>query len=267
MKIRDLLKIITRAAIVALITAASLSGVARAQAQETPQPDQQREKSRQLEEKARDLKASGRHDEARDLMNQAEALRAEAGRSEENAGPEQPAPQDNRKREDLKGQHKKLLAQLEELRSAGTEPKQAEIKAQIRKIEQELARGEPSSPGMDKDRSARRQPGKRPGQPQGGGGPDRERQREHLKIAIENLHAAGMHDVADRLARRMEMGPQPEGPKPGAPGPRGDGGPGRVGERGGPQNDVNGMRAELMELRQAIREMQGRLEELSRNRR
>lgn len=220
MKTENLLKTITRAATVALITAAPLFGHGLAQAQETPQPDQRRDESRQLEEKARDLKASGRHDEAKELMNRAEALRAEVGGSEGNARPDQPAPLDDRRRQELEKQHKKLIAQLEMVRSAETE-----------------------------------------------------RQQEHLRIAIENLHAAGIHDVADRLARRMELGRQTGRSTPGASGSRragelrGDSGPGRIDERSGPRDGLNGLRAELAELRRSMREMQGRLDELSRERR
>lgn len=43
--------------------------------------------------------------------------------------------------------------------------------------------------------------------PQRGPGPEAEKRTRHIREAIENLHAAGLHDVARHLAKRLEHGP------------------------------------------------------------
>ena len=188
MKTKMFPRTIIGATIGAFIAATMMAGLAQAYAQDTSRPDQQRDQLRQLEQKARDLKANGRHDEAREIMAKVDSLRAEGERGERKPGPERPMPPDNRRREELKAQHQKLLAEVEKLRSAGKERREAEIKKRIMKIEQELAQGEHPAPGADRNQWTRRQPSERPGQPPLEG-PERERRQQHLKVAIDIRYA------------------------------------------------------------------------------
>ena len=85
-----------------------------------------------------------------------------------------------------------------------------------------------------------------------------ERRMHHLHVAIENLHAAGLHDVAERLEqelarareRQQTMAPPREMPPVVA----------RVGE------ELRRMQAELEELRGQIRALREHIAELHQNR-
>jgi len=81
-----------------------------------------------------------------------------------------------------------------------------------------------------------------------------ERRMAHLQVAIENLHAAGMHLPAQRLeqhAAQMRSGPARErGVAPSGP------------ER--PMGELRQLRGELQELREAVGELRRQLEELNR---
>ena len=76
----------------------------------------------------------------------------------------------------------------------------------------------------------------------------------HLNVAIDNLHAAGLHEMAEQLSREAERmresfreaPPQPRSPR----GPR------------PPEVELARLRQELQELRRAVEEMRRQLEEL-----
>lgn len=74
----------------------------------------------------------------------------------------------------------------------------------------------------------------------------------HLQAAIDNLHAAGMHELADHLALQAEGPLRPREAEA---------------RRLPPGQDMERLRAELQELRQNVRELNRRVEELSRDRR
>jgi len=82
-----------------------------------------------------------------------------------------------------------------------------------------------------------------------------ERRMQHLRVAIENLRAAGLPDEAarlERVARQMQMGPM-DG-QPGMPGEM------RPGGQGAPnQERMDRMEADIRELRQMVRELQRQL--------
>jgi ElaB/YqjD/DUF883 family membrane-anchored ribosome-binding protein len=81
---------------------------------------------------------------------------------------------------------------------------------------------------------------------------DAQRRVEHLTVAIEHLHAAGMKDAAERLGReREEMTRRLEGES----------------DRPAPWAELRRLRAEVEELRQALGRLQAHVEELHRDRR
>jgi HPt (histidine-containing phosphotransfer) domain-containing protein len=80
---------------------------------------------------------------------------------------------------------------------------------------------------------------------------DTERRMHHLKVAIENLHAAGMPDVAHRLEQELERR-RAELP------PRGPGMPGM--ERLGAE--LRELHAQLDELRRGLREVREEMRRL-----
>ena len=98
----------------------------------------------------------------------------------------------------------KCSAEAERLAKAGRGDEAERVEREARKLARELER--------DPDQQERRR------SPERG---DIERRLEHLRIAVDNLHAAGLHDQAEELARAAERLVHP------------DRGPG--GRRGGPE--------------------------------
>jgi chromosome segregation ATPase len=84
-----------------------------------------------------------------------------------------------------------------------------------------------------------------------------ERRLAHLKAAIENLHAAGLHEPAEHLLREAEQIKQhlqgPPGPLPP--------------ELERAKATVYRLQAEINELRQAVQELRKRVDELTEKRR
>ncbi|MGC8990077.1 MAG: hypothetical protein ACP5MD_08155, partial [Verrucomicrobiia bacterium] len=81
-----------------------------------------------------------------------------------------------------------------------------------------------------------------------------EKRHEHLRMAVENLHAAGLPDLAERVARegkRILAEQQGMEPRPGVFPVR-------------PAPMMEQMRNELRELREAVRNMDRRIDELTR---
>ena len=126
--------------------------------------------------------------------------------------------------EELKAMVGKTQAELAEAEKSGREDAAAEARARLQKLKAAIA---------DESRKAKQEEVReRPDQPRGDSPPRRDPEpgrRSHLRQAIEHLHAAGMHDAAERLARefpRLE-GARPariEGPRrpEGEPRPEGD---------------------------------------------
>jgi hypothetical protein len=169
-----------------LVCAALGLGGLTATSQEGPPSERPMVRAAQLMEKAADLKAQGRHDEAMKLQREADELRAR------NLGPMRPD-MDNRARE-LKDRREQLLKHLDELRQSGRNDEAAKAKEEIVGLERELGEIKRQGAGM------RETPLREPGRPM----PEGERRLQHLMIAIDNLHAAGFHKDADRLAKESE---------------------------------------------------------------
>lgn len=91
-------------------------------------------------------------------------------------------------------------------------------------------------------------------QPQG----DMGNRLNHIQVAIENLHAAGMHDAANRLAQETErlQRQNRDQQQPRRPGPNRRNGDG----------DVQSLRGEIKELRQAVQELRHQLDEIRQRR-
>jgi hypothetical protein len=198
-----------------------------------------------------------------------------------------------------------LRGNLKELESAGKMEKAGEVAREIKHLREKL-----EVPGKDKEFAKKPTPQRPPEPrrmeaPQRGGGPGappakaeaQEQRLHHLRVAIENLRAAGLMEPAERLQeqveqwqRRPEMGKKPGQPQPPIAGGQGGFGPQRPfgrfggghgfgGGRGGlgPQSPFGGggpggfgpsagppmrFRAELSELQGQIQQLRQELQEL-----
>ncbi len=193
-------------------------------------PEQLLREAARLEVKARELKEAGRMDASEQAGREAKELRVRARGLQEREGPTRAVAEE---RESLKRESMELRAQLERARSEGRDEEAREMENHLRKLERELAWREAGA------RPRRERQGPERESPEAG-----ERIR-HLKEAIAHLHAAGMHEPAERLTQQLDHLRQPrieEGPGPG----------------------LEQLRAEMEELRQAVRELRARIEEMSR---
>jgi hypothetical protein len=164
-----------------------------------------------------------------------------------------------------------LQEKLQDLVAAGRMDDAAKVKAEIAELNRpRLERGRISAPDriQNEDRLDRRAPARRPrpkvesprvvqGEDPGEVELRPEQRLRHLRIAIEHLHAAGLHPAAERLERIADrMRPQPG--NAGGAGPR----PGAEVER-----TLKDLQNQVQELRQGMRLMKERLEDVARERR
>jgi hypothetical protein len=86
-----------------------------------------------------------------------------------------------------------------------------------------------------------------------------ERRIQLLRVAVENLRAAGMPDQAEMLARQIERmtqgGPVPDGPRPEGPRPEGP-------RPEGPDRAIQELRGQVEQLGREMAEIRGALKEL-----
>jgi hypothetical protein len=115
------------------------------------------------------------------------------------------------------------------------------VKEQIMRLEREIAQRERSpGPGV-------RPRGERMERPLPEGN-EPERRQQHLREAIDHLHAAGLPDIAEKVAQagqdrlREEMRPQP----------------------GVPPEAIEQLHAQINELREMVKQLQAQVEKLSR---
>lgn len=148
-----------------------------------------------------------------------------------------------------------MRERLNQVRQASERAAVEGREAEARRLEADAARMEENMARMELEF--------RPGVPPGG--PDR---LQHLRIAIENLHAAGLHDQARHIeqeARRM-MQEAPRTPLTQGYPPPGGGGPPEIrqlreqlqgveGAMSGVREEVQQLRAEMQELRQLVRKL------------
>lgn len=128
-----------------------------------------------------------------------------------------------------------MLAKLERLRAEGRHEDVAALKERLRVLDEEMAalKARLSSPASP--RPVRPMP------------PEPVQRQRHLQAAIENLHAVGLHELAERLERERGTLLRPER----APGPE---------LLRDLQEEIRRLRAELDELRQGLRRLNARIE-------
>jgi beta-lactamase regulating signal transducer with metallopeptidase domain len=149
----------------------------------------------------------------------------------------------------------RLLARLEEVKAAFRRAQEAGRADEAERLERE---------GRELMQMLEQRPGDRPpGQP---GGEEAQRRMQHLRAAIENLHAAGLHAQAEALARdgvRLAGGERPAAAdldrRPAAP---------RDVPAPGPQLEraVMELRGQVQELRQQMEEIRRHLREIAERR-
>lgn len=164
----------------------------------------------------------------------------------------------------VKRQIAELMAQTRdraiEARQARLEQELAQLRAQMRQIRLTPLVGErPGVVGPMREPPLNPAPRLRP--PQRFAVPTEafprpEQRLEHLRIAIENLHAAGLHEQANALAAEAEGIERGVGQRQG-PAPNG---PDQL------QRVVRELRDEVQQLRQSLQEARRRLDELSEKR-
>ena len=215
-----------------LLASASVTVTLPAQADpEQPPPAELRERVEQLGEKARDLKAAGRHEEALRVMREADELEVQAAARRE-------TPENEGRRLEGRAREEAARADRELIENA-------ERMERVAQLDREADR--PERPRMERPRPERPE-APRPVPPDREG---IERRMQHFELAIENLHAAGLHDIAERLARERERVVQQL----------------RVGPERNPavQEEIERLRAELNELHRAMQGLKDRVEELHRD--
>ena len=209
-----------------LAVAALSFPLAPARAQDLP--PEFREKMEALEKRAKEAKEAGRAEEAEKLANEMRGMKQHLQQRRKAAAMDK-----------LRAEMEKAHGELAESEKHGREEaangarhKVAELKAVMEKLE--------------KDGDQPRHEAERP-KPEGGRprGEDGDARRRHLHQAAEHLHAAGMHDLAERVQR--EAGDAPKGDDA------------RRGEQ--PERRPEGG-GELQEMRQALRRLNARVEEL-----
>lgn len=224
-------------------------------AEDKPTPEALRHESERMIEKARALKQGGRFDESQELADKAKQLRLRAEAIEKKA--ETGRPPEFPDKEHLQN----LRREMEELHRLGRHEEAANLERHLRAL---------------RDRGA---PDEHPEHPPGAPLEELDQRLRHLRIAIENLHAAGMHEPAEHLAQegeRMERALQqqhlehgPEHPE-GFPRGRSRPGPDAMRNPNAPHPPRPGpdpeLRRELEELRHAVRELRAQVERLSRDR-
>ena len=224
-----------------------------------------RQKVAQLQRSAEELKAAGQEEEAGKLMREVEELRNQAQRFNPGlveADRKHRLPELNRELRGLKGE-------LKELHDRSRTDEAAEVKVGISRTEPELDRIRDGR-GVDRDdrpglrprserprRIERNRTNTRPrleGQRAPAEAPEMSNRLRHLNAAIDNLHAAGLHEMAERLTQEAEkmreqlhhapsQPPGPRGPRP-------------------PEGEFAPLRQEIQELRRAVEAMRRQLEEL-----
>jgi hypothetical protein len=204
-------------------------------------PDQVRDQIHKLEQKAQALKADGKMEDAKAVAREAAELREKIARVEKERHMDS-AGGDERRRDAMKQKLEQSRNELKELREAGKEDKAAEVQKRIHSLEEALAN---SGRKPDAERGDREQP-------------DRgaiERRVQHMREASGHLREAGMNDIAEKLGAEADRIQKQL---------RGGGESERKQEMSG--GEIERMRAELQELRQAVRKLNARLDGANRDR-
>lgn len=151
-------------------------------------------------------------------------------------------------RQELKQRLTDLQAELKELERAGKEERAAQVRRQIERIKRALI---PPSPTEEKPKGPRIGRDERETVARQA---EVERRHEHLRVAVENLRAAGLPELAERVAQEGKriLNEQRRIP-PGQPG---------LPSRPGPMFEQ--LRNEIRELREVVGKLDRRIDELAR---
>lgn len=227
----------------------ALSGLTYLACADSPRAQALREKAAAMEQKARDLKADGHGEQAQQVMAEVRELLACAGKME------QAAPGDREQgmaeRVAMKQELAELQAEVRELRAAGKLDQAAEVKQhalELQRVLEETA----DRPPMKRPELQGPRPGERPG-PMPPEAVEMQQRLRHLQVAIDNLHAAGLHEPAERLAQEKERMMDRM---------RADAGPGRE-----MREQMERLQNQIQELRRALEDLRGQFEELRREQR
>lgn len=194
--------------------------------------------------KAAELQRAGKSEEAESLRQEMRELHARLGGPRD---PGRPGPREGMERLGT------LQRELGKLREAGKLDAAERLEGELKELRRRLA-----TP----------REGDRPGPP-----PELQVRIDHLRVAMENLHAAGLHDQAEQIGRQIEQivrqhepgPPKLERPVPDAqprqPGPEGQPMPGAeiVGQLRGEMEQLRRENEELRQMMKEIREAQERL--------
>ncbi len=209
-------------------------------------PREQQEKLDRLHEKLNALLAAGRKDDAAALKKEFAELQRGKDRG---PGPDQLA--------EARERLKLIRQEIEELRGHGRNADADRLEERARQMKEKIAGAEGHrdlGPGGPKP--LRPEHPRSPGQPGSGPSQEIERRLQHLKVAIENLHAAGLHEHAERLTQDAERMHQKlvEQQRGMVRGPE------------FPKEPFQALQGEIQELRQSLQELRQQLEELRRKR-
>jgi hypothetical protein len=139
---------------------------------------------REMNERAGDLKAAGKHDEANELARHAKELSVRARQQAQELRKKGGRGNEVELKERIGGMKREIL----ELRKKGHQDEAVALEDRVRRLAAEFA-GRARNPEGRKKQPA----------PRGDEMAERHQQLEHLHQAIEHLHAAGLHEPAERL--------------------------------------------------------------------
>ena len=214
------------------------------------------EKARDLERQLREL-PKDRDAEARELHQNLERVGAQL--REVNAGlsslrrpegergprpgagrePEGPRPMPPEMRERLQRRLEELKEKVADLERAGKREQAEQVQQEIQEVKQGLA----GQPGMHAIGP--------PGPPA-----EIERRMQHVRVAVENLHAAGLHDQAERVVREAEQAIVRGARREGGERPRGEPG---AGPEGVPPA-IRELAAQVQEIHRQVQELREQLQ-------
>ena len=145
---------------------------------------------------------------------------------------------------ELREKRENLMAELREAVAEGREDQAAELTKRLGALEREIARSQRlPGPGA---RARRERP--EPPRPEGN---EPERREQHLREAVEHLHAAGLPDLAEKVGQageeRLRAGMHA---RPGAP-----------------PEALDQLHAQINELRERMGQLEAQLERLAREKR
>lgn len=172
---------------------------------------------------------------------EARELRAHLGRIEAQLREMQP-------RREGEGDRPLLMRRLEELKAAMAKAREAGQREVVERLEREM-------------HEVLQRLGERPGDRPGPEAAELQRRMAHVRAAIENLRAAGMHDQAEALARQAEGWMRERGTPPGRP-PEGRERPDMPPPVAHLEHAVQEMREQMQQMREQMEDMRRVLHEL-----